>query len=314
MLKKANEPSPHGVDPIKGMEDRFELKNGRLPMGHGQFGVVYVVKRISDGTKFALKQVDVSDRAIQQMFLSETATMSKLKHENVVCLEESWMNPVDGGRLYGLMLLEWCESDIGKIWKEMKRSSSVQKGTNPFLDKNDDGLVILEDYLIQGLKGLVYIHSNQVVHCDIKPDNLFLKMVAGREVLKFGDFGMSKFVFGSQMLASRLVGGSQAYQPPELRREGAKPGPSTDIYSLGVTIWQLATFDTPDPSVLIRLEAGYANKRITSAVNAMLSNNPESRPSAAQSLRSLKVKYCTAQRKRVCINVLGSGVCSAISF
>ena len=77
------------------------------------------------------------------------------------------------------------------------------------------------------------MHSSGVIHSDIKPENIFLKDVGGREVLKFGDFGMAKFGFGSEILASKIVGGSPAYQPPEIRDGTSKPSPSTDIYSLG---------------------------------------------------------------------------------
>ncbi len=285
MLKKSNL-SQKEENPIRGKEHLYAVSK---IMGRGSFGAVFELVRIADGAQFAMKQVTLIDHDDQKLFFSETATMRKLKHINIVCLEDFWLDPIDGGAINGNLLLEWCDSDLGKIWDSVKQSSGVrERAQNPFLEENDDGLIILEDYLAQALEGLAYMHRSEVIHSDIKPDNIFVKIVNQREIIKFGDFGMAKFGFGSKLLASKLAGGSPAYQPPEVRRPGAKPAPSTDVYSLGVTMWQLATFEYPDLSAAFKLAQGYAREHVRSTVNAMLSDDPAVRPSAADLLRSLK--------------------------
>jgi serine/threonine protein kinase len=279
MLKK----SAREENPLKGKEDKFRLDK---ILGRGSFGLVYSVTRRADGAKFALKQVEIQDEAHQKIFIGEIAATSKLDHINVVRLEDYWI----GSELMGSLLLEWCDSDLDKVLKMARRMTSVKDhNKNPFMDKNGEGLIILEDYFTQALQGLSYVHSSGVIHSDIKPDNIFLKEVDGREVLKFGDFGMAKFGFGSKLLASKLVGGSPAYQPPEIRDGTVKPGPSTDIYSLGITIWQLATLDYPDHSTTIELTENFANEAIQKTVNQMLRQNPAHRPLAADLLRTLQV-------------------------
>ena len=285
MLKKTNL-SQKQENPLRGKEHQYTVSQN---LGRGSFGAVYEVVRIVDGARFAMKQVTLIDHDDQKLFFNETATMSKLKHINIVSLEDFWLDPTDGGAINGNLLLEWCDSDIEQIWKSVKQSSGVRgRSQNPFLDTNDDGLIILEDYLSQALDGLVYMHYNGVIHSDIKPANIFVKSVNGREIIKFGDFGMAKFGFGSKLLASKLAGGTPAYQPPEVRLPGAQPAPSTDIYSLGMTMWQLATFEYPDASAAFQLAQGYAGEHVRRAVNAMLSNDPAARPSAADLRRSLK--------------------------
>jgi serine/threonine protein kinase len=275
------------VDPIEGREKDFTVDKN---LGRGSFGTVFLVTRLSDNIKFALKQIDLPEDVHQKMFIDETGTMRKLLHPNIVHLEDFWLR--QSGILRGYLLLELCESDLGALLLQVKSTTAVKNNTNPFLGRNDSGLVILEDYFIQALKALDFMSSNGVIHSDIKPDNLFLKTVQDRDVLKVGDFGMAKFGFGSKLAATSFPGGSPAYQAPELRRDkNATPSPSTDIYSLGVSIWQLATLDAPDPSSKIELGDGYASGSTVEAVNAMLDLDSRMRPTASALLRKLTVTY-----------------------
>jgi serine/threonine protein kinase len=274
------------VNPVAGREHEFVVEKN---LGHGSFGNVYVVTRLSDNRQYALKQIDLPDFAHQKLFIDETGTMRRLSHPNIVHLEDFWLGT--SGGLSGFLLLELCDSDLGELLREVKTTTAVKNNEkNPFLDYTDSGVVILEDYFVQALTALEFISSNGVIHSDIKPDNLFLKIVQGKEVLKLGDFGMAKFALGSKLCATSLSGGSLAYQPPELRRDkDARPCPRTDIFSLGVTIWELATLDRPDPSFKIELGERYASRRVVEAVNEMLHPNPQMRPSAAALLGRLAV-------------------------
>jgi len=184
---------------------------------------------------------------------------------------------------------------FGKMIKEVRNMTVVNNDNkNPFLDKNDSGIVILDDYLIQGLMALDFMRLNGVIHSDIKPANLFIRSENDKEVLKIGDFGMAKVGFGSQLKATSLAGYSPAYQPPEARSDpNFKPGPISDIYSFGVSMWEIATLDNPDPAIQIELPTGYASADVVTAINAMLSGNPSDRPSAESLLRRFPVCFIT---------------------
>ena len=277
------------VDPIEGKETEFTLVKA---LGHGNFGNVFIVTRRADQVDYALKQVDLPDDCRQKLFIDEAGSMRRLSHRNIVNLKDFWLRSTGG--LRGYLLMELCESDLGEMLKQAKSLSIVSRDKqNPFLEKNDSGEVILEDYLIQGLTALEFMQHSGVVHSDIKPANLFIKVEKDEEVLKIGDFGMAKFILGSKQLATSLAGGTEAYQPPEAKQPNFKPGPSTDVYSFAVSMWQLATLDTPDPSIRVELPVGYASADTVAAINEMLKLDPARRPSAGDILRRFVVRVCT---------------------
>ena len=286
MLKKIGSKD---VDPIEGKKTEFTLVKA---LGHGNFGNVFIVTRRADQVDYALKQVDLPDDCRQKLFIDEAGSMRRLSHRNIVNLKDFWLRSTGG--LRGYLLMELCESDLGEMLKQAKSLSIVSRDKqNPFLEKNDSGEVILEDYLIQGLTALEFMQHSGVVHSDIKPANLFIKVEKDEEVLKIGDFGMAKFILGSKQLATSLAGGTEAYQPPEAKQPNFKPGPSTDVYSFAVSMWQLATLDTPDPSIRVELPVGYASADTVAAINEMLKLDPARRPSAGDILRRFAVRVCT---------------------
>ncbi len=81
-------------------------------------------------------------------------------------------------------------------------------------------------------KALAYVHKNGIIHCDVKPDNFFCDS-SGR--YKLGDFNVSKYV-GESMNVAGTVG----YLAPEISESGAVCSYQTDMYSFGVSLFQLS--------------------------------------------------------------------------
>ena len=86
----------------------------------------------------------------------------------------------------------------------------------------------------QVAEALQYAHANGVIHCDIKPGNLLLTE-SGR--VKIADFGISRLMQEENSGLTGLVVGTPAYMAPEQIR-GERPGPRTDMYALGIVMWQ----------------------------------------------------------------------------
>ncbi|RHZ68933.1 hypothetical protein Glove_292g59 [Diversispora epigaea] len=153
---------------------------------------------------------------------SEIAVLKKLNHKNVVTLFEVLDDP-ENDSLY--MVFEMCE-------KGVLMDVSINKKTTPFSDEK------CRRYFREMVLGFEYLHENDIVHRDIKPDNLLL---SSNDVLKIVDFGVSEiFTKGNDLM--KKSAGSPAFMPPELcaADHGQISGKAADIWSMGVTLYCLA--------------------------------------------------------------------------
>lgn len=104
-----------------------------------------------------------------------------------------------------------------------------------YLQQNPDiGFADLESIIRQICFAVSYIHSRQIVHCDIKPSNIMLTR-DGRYV-KLIDFGMSR---GRSFVTLKFPGGTEGYTAPECMAADGDVGPQADIYSIGRVVGYL---------------------------------------------------------------------------
>jgi serine/threonine protein kinase len=105
------------------------------------------------------------------------------------------------------------------------------------------------DHVLQALDGLAVAHEVGIVHRDIKPANLFLaKRQGGGTVVKILDFGIAKSeddTGGGRLTTTRGMMGSPLYMSPEQYRSAKYVGPPSDIWSMGVVMYQLVTGRLP---------------------------------------------------------------------
>src|SRR3569833_3314239 len=98
----------------------------------------------------------------------------------------------------------------------------------------------------QAVVGVGAAHEHNVVHRDLKPANLFLAHEPdGEEVVKVVDFGLSKLRGISRSLTGTNPLGTPAYMSPEQIRSSATADKRTDVYALGVTLFELLTGRLP---------------------------------------------------------------------
>ncbi|CAG8708025.1 7615_t:CDS:10, partial [Acaulospora morrowiae] len=152
---------------------------------------------------------------------SEVAVLKKLNHKNVVTLYEVLDDP-DNDSLY--MVFEICENGV-------LMDVSINKKTTPFPNEK------CRRYFREMILGFEYLHENEIVHRDIKPDNLLLSK---DDVLKIVDFGVSEIFKGEDKI--KKSAGSPAFMAPELciAHHGEISGKAADIWSMGVTLYCLA--------------------------------------------------------------------------
>ncbi|KAF3406931.1 Calcium/calmodulin-dependent protein kinase kinase 1 [Talaromyces pinophilus] len=152
----------------------------------------------------------------------EIAIMKKLNHDNLVSLIEVLDDPTEDS-LY--MVMEMCKK--GVIMKV-----GLDQKTDPYEDERCR--LWFRDLIL----GIEYLHSQGIVHRDIKPDNCLL---TSDDVLKVVDFGVSEmFAKDSDMYTAKSAG-SPAFLPPELCvvKHGDVSGKAADIWSMGVTLYCL---------------------------------------------------------------------------
>jgi [calcium/calmodulin-dependent protein kinase] kinase len=156
----------------------------------------------------------------------EVAIMKKLEHQNVLKLYEVMDDP-KVNKMY--LVLEYCKrGDLMQMTKGNARTNSCN---------------ILPEFQVwevmrQVLHGLKYLHDNDIVHGDLKPQNL---LVDKNGVVKIADFGISKMIETSDGEKEKLLetAGTPAFMSPELCAGLAYDGYLADVYAVGATIFML---------------------------------------------------------------------------
>lgn len=234
-------------------------------LGSGAFGDVYKVRSKADGHLYAVKRNrrQFRGKRDRDMAMAEVRTMQKLQS---VCADSA--NKTKSG--YCLYLLffyrawqeegffycqtELCCRDTCRDLMDSLRSKwqsavvkypSLTKHLRSDEAKNDDSAAVgrlMPDMTVWKIghdvaAGLSHIHSHGIVHHDIKPSNIFFVSHARLGAMcKIGDFGMA----GEIGTAEDGHEGDTVYMAPELLSSSVKQ-PSADIFSLGLTLYELAS-------------------------------------------------------------------------
>jgi eukaryotic-like serine/threonine-protein kinase len=197
-------------------------------LGQGGMGAVYLARHKKTGRKIAMKvmlsRVAVQDHARKEFFREMDLTRT-LKHKNIV---EFIDQGSAGGVFYFLM--EFCEG--GSVDKLMERRNGVLK-----LDEAGP-------LMLQALEGLAYAHQQDVVHRDLKPQNILLTGREGAWTAKVADLGMAKNFDKagfSGMTATGSYAGTYPFMPREQVTNFKYVKPVSDVWAMGATLYNMLT-------------------------------------------------------------------------
>ena len=224
----------------------IKLENYKIikKIAPGGMGDVYLAEHIVLEKKFAIKSLHpelVRDESFRKRFRKEARIQSRLSHPNIVKLIDFQECP---GGLY--LIMEYVD---GK-----QLNDYIQKVSGPIPEKE------LIPLFLQILSAIKYAHSKGLIHRDIKPSNI---LITAEGHIKVIDFGIAKSSDEDKGLTKTGVQvGTVSYMSPEQVR-ATKVDLLTDIYSLGVTLFQAAVGQAP-----------YAEQTNTFEIQLSIVNDP----------------------------------------
>lgn len=221
-----------------------KLGNYRIEgnLGVGGMGEVYRAVHVRLNRPAAIKVLhanQAADPTFQARFLREARAAAALSHPHIV-------EVFDFGEQDGASYLVMELVPDGSLRTLLRQRSTGQGWT----------LGLGVDLVRQAAEGLAYAHAQGMVHRDIKPDNLLLQRLAlperpnyvglaERYQLKISDFGLARLVDDAgELTVTGMVMGTPTYMSPEQCQGAALDGRS-DLYSLGVVLYEVATGSPP---------------------------------------------------------------------
>ncbi len=202
-------------------------------IGEGGFGTVYkAIHRVLE-QPVALKTLHTfltKEPKFKERFFKEAETQAKLKHPNIVLIHNFFQ---EEGVYY--IVMEYLEGMTLPDGQRIRTLSDlIKKGPLP----EEQILSIFR----QVLEAVGYAHNLGVLHLDLKPSNILFTSTGE---VKVTDFGIARIISGERVgLASEIRVGTTPYMSPEQILN--KPlNKSSDIYSLGITLYEMATGEVP---------------------------------------------------------------------
>ena len=222
------------------------------PIGEGGFGVVHIGRQLSTGRKVAIKLLhDGMSAEIKARFAREAGYLARFNHPNIVSVlahgeghwsisplmdlsSEAWFQAfANSAPVKTFIAMEWVEGQtLESVYQQARQDANARPSIR-----------MLADWFAQSANALAAVHASGLVHRDVKPGNL---MISEGRTIKLMDFGIARLQEPSHTLvttAGRIFGTIMYMSPEQIRMAEAESriGPSTDIYSLCATFYELFT-------------------------------------------------------------------------
>lgn len=193
-------------------------------IGSGSFSVVWHARHRVHGTEVAIKEIAMSrlNKKLQESLMSEIFILKRINHPHIIRLHDIIEVP---GKLH--LVLEYCKG--GDLSMYIQRHGCVPEET-------------AKHFMKQLAAGLQVLRDNNLIHRDLKPQNLLLSTDDDNAVLKIADFGFARSL-QPRGLAETLCG-SPLYMAPEIMQL-QKYDAKADLWSVGAILFQLVTGKTP---------------------------------------------------------------------
>jgi serine/threonine protein kinase/predicted ATPase len=209
------------------INDQFLIEE---KIGEGGMGVVYSARHLISNEQVAIKILRIEEAkkspGALERFRREAEVLQSLRHPGIVSYVASGITFKNDP----FLAMEFLSGQ--QLLAKMKQ------GPLSVAESIEIGRQVCE--------ALAYVHANGVLHRDIKPANLFLLSKENTLTVKLIDFGIARFVDQKQRLTkSGNIVGTPAYMAPEQIRGDKQSDDRADIYSLGVTLYEMLSGQMP---------------------------------------------------------------------
>ena len=273
----------------------YEINDYKLlnVIGCGAFSVVYKCERMSDNVIFAIKIIPkklVKSEDDKKRLQREIDAMVMVKHDSIVELHDFFQNDD-----HFFLVIDFCHD--GEMFHVLEEKGRLTDG-------------MIATIYTQIVSAVEFCHKHEIAHRDLKPQNV---LFTHYPVLKIADFGLCGYTSPNQKM--KTFCGSPCYSAPECLKMTSYDGKKSDVWSLGVILYELATYQHPwdvnnIPKMIEQIKfAKYTIPRSVSnsladLIRSILKLNPADRPTCQEILQHPFLMLAAKRRNRKEVSIL----------
>lgn len=254
----------------------------------------FLIRSEKTNEEYAYKRIDINASLPEKKkIINDIKILKKINHPNIILLKSAYYST---NNKYLNIITEYA--DGGDLQTHL--NEKLNKENKEYLDKDN-----LLNWFVQICLALKYIHKHNILHRDIKPSNIYLMKKNEEFFAKLGDFNVAKDL-STQLKYTKTRVTTPEYLAPEIYNKKEYDS-KADIWSLGVTFYQLITLSFPyEGKNVEEIQNNIINGKkkeipkdcivdpqFINLINEMLSIKPDERPSADEILEKAFVKSST---------------------